>query len=79
MTAVFYGDGIYAVEEFDHVAFTDPADGLTGEGQITRIYPRKREARVRYQLGDHMRARGTRRTRTLRLPVAELELIRRDG
>ena len=26
-----------------------------------------------------MRARGTRRTRTLRLPVAELELIRRDG
>lgn len=78
-TSPTYSDGLYEICEFDHVEFTDPQDGLRGEGQITHIYPRKREACVRYELGDHLRARGSRRMRTVRVPFDALELIRRDG
>ncbi|MCR9122981.1 MAG: hypothetical protein NXH91_11990 [Phyllobacteriaceae bacterium] len=74
-----YSDGVYAVEQFDWVEFIDPAGGLRGEGQITRVYPRKGEARVRFEQPFHHRARGQRRMRAVRLPIEALELIRRDG
>lgn len=79
MTTLTYSDGIYTVEAFDHVAFIDPKDQLRDEGQIVRIYPRKNEADVRCAVADHLRARGARRMRTVRLSINAIDLIRRDG
>ena len=79
MSAPTYSDGEYRVEEFDHVEFADPEDGLRDEGQIVRVYPRKLEADVRCAVSDHFRPRGGRRSRTVRLPIGALELVRRDG
>lgn len=74
-----YSDGLYAVEQFDWVEFKDVQTGWYEDGQIVRLFPRKHEADVRYEIADHNRARGARRNRTVRLPITDLELVRRDG
>lgn len=85
-----YEDGM-AVEMFDHVEIgqrtpspffsndweiTEHYDDLP-EGQVTAIYPRKKEVRVRYP--DGFTRRGKTKFTTETLPIAEVALMRRDG
>lgn len=71
-------DDDYAVERFDRVDFL--VDDLRAEGVITKIHPQLRQVTVRYEdWQDCYRTTAKPRRKTLRLPVARVELIARDG
>lgn len=75
--ALLYGDGVYAIEPFDRVEVA--LDGAVFEGEVTGIYARRGEARVRYRDHVHCRRDGEPRVRAARLAVAALEFCGRDG
>lgn len=78
---LYYGDtpiGDYAVEMYDQVDVR--VDGCAHAGEITRIYPRFGEVRVRYADGyDIARTTGNPRVKSARVPVSAVDLIARDG
>lgn len=76
MAALFYDEN-YAVELFDRVEIR--LDGQVFDGFIKAIHPRVGDVTVRYL--DHLDARrdGEPKRNTARVPVADCDLIGRDG
>lgn len=78
MTLYYEEDQIYAVDLNDRVEIS--VDGMVAEGVITKIHPHKSEVTVRYENHhDAYRTSGNPRKRSVRLPVADVTLIARDG
>ena len=83
-TTLCYGDSDrdehpYEVELGDQVEFRHMMTGpLTHCGEITAVYPRKREVRVRYQdEDDWTRKTAEPKVKVATVPVSCVELIRR--
>ncbi|PWE29984.1 hypothetical protein DDZ14_16215 [Maritimibacter sp. 55A14] len=67
----------YPVEPFDHVELHK--DGAVFRGQITRIFPRKGEVRVRFADHANCRRDGEPVMRSAIALVQQVDLIGRDG
>lgn len=65
------------VELFDHVELR--RDGQVFEGQVTRLLPKVGRVRVGYADFTDRRRDGEARWRSAEVPVADVDLIRRDG
>lgn len=73
-----HGDLEYAVELFDRVECR--LDGRTYAGQVTKLYPRLSQVRVRYE--DHFdiaRTTGEPRSKSARFHVTAVDLVGRDA
>jgi hypothetical protein len=70
-------DENYAVELFDHVEVR--IGGLTFDGEITGLYPRKGMVRVRYLDTLDFRKDGEPKRKPARVPVGDVDLIGRDA
>lgn len=75
--ALAYTDGTYEVEQFDHVELR--LNGFVFEGQVTKVHPRIGQVTVRYDDYEDPQRDGTPRQRGVRVPVADVDLVRRDG
>lgn len=77
---IFYGgDENYAVEVGDQVEFNDVFTGrLTHSGEVTDIYPARRELRIRYLDEDDWTKAGEPRVRVARVPLDCVMLIARS-
>lgn len=63
--------------DFDQVEFRpDEVGSLSNVGTVTKIYPRKKAVRVRYE-NPNWRWKPTYKSATV--PIANLTLIQRDG
>lgn len=70
-------DDDYEVCEFDQVKFrSDEAGSLSGVGTVTKIFPRKRAVRLKYE-DPNWRRKPTYKSVTV--PVSNIILIQRDG
>lgn len=76
MVALLYADGSEA-EEFDQVEFE--RGGGVFEGTVTKLFPRSQRVMVRYADHQDTRKDGDPKTKLASVPVAEVELMRRDG
>jgi hypothetical protein len=75
---LYYGDDReYAVEQFDKVDLR--FDGSTFDGEIRKLHPRLRMVTVRFEdYRDTYRTTSNGRSRSVRVPVADVDLIARD-
>lgn len=76
MPALTYpDDDQLEVCEFDLVSFQPDDGGLGGEGEVTKIFPRKKAVRVRYE-NPNWRRKVTFKQDVI--PVANIQLIQRS-
>lgn len=73
---MYYFDGQYEVECFDHVEVT--IHSFVYQGQITKLHPRLETVRVRYQDHIDVTRSGDPRTRSETVHLSQIELIQRD-
>lgn len=76
MTDPRYSDGERA-ELGDTVAFL--IGDVEHEGQLAALYPRKHEAKVRFADHSDTNRNGTGKLKTRTVPIAEIDLLRREG
>lgn len=72
-----YKDNIYAVELFDEIELH--MNGRTFEGKVTKLHPRSEQVTVQYEDFVECRRDGTPITRSKRVSVRGVDLIRMDG